>query len=679
MRLQIWTPCLLLLAVSAGAAALHTAVPPDEPTPEAQELPLKRTIPWSLVDGLSALWQGSGATAGPLSDSATIAAAAAGTEHPPVASSLSTSQKAALLRAKYVAQIRQLHRTSSDSAKAAWADAQSRGSDAGRYSLAQWRLLGAWWKAEEIDLLRDPWTSLGKITRGSWRQTKAGAREFWAIFGPGGRLHPTALFESQGHLAIEAALLVVLFVLLSQRAYRPGTAKLAERLTDKEIDELCNEWQPEPLEGGGVPPARQRLQPPVISDDVGTHVTANGRRVLNLASTNFLGIAGDPDIREICRKTIKKYGVGACGPRGFYGTIDVHLELEDRLAEFMGTEEAILYSYDLSTVPSILPAFANKRDLIICDEACTFPVQNGVMLSRARALYFKHNDVADLERVLQKVADEDRRQKRKLNRRFIVVEGIYANTGDVAPLAAIAALKWKYKYRLVVDESLSLGVLGANGRGAAEAAGLAPKDVDIISAALSNSFASIGGFCAGSREIVDHQRLSGLGYCFSAALPPYLATAATGAIDKFLREGAQLAPACTANACRMRGLLQNVPGLQLVGSEADLESPQIHLRLAQPRASHDDSEQALVDIAAEALRRDGVLLAVHFLAANDRCAAKGPSPLPPSLRVSVTAAHGAADLEKAAAVLRSAAQRVLGLKPSPSKRLDLQPQTSATL
>lgn len=111
-----------------------------------------------------------------------------------------------------------------------------------------------------------------------------------------------------------------------------------------------------------------------------------------------------------------------------------------------------------------------------------------------------------------------------MNRRFIIVEGIYANTGDLAPLAAIKQLKEQYKYRLLVDESMSLGVLGATGRGATEHYGLSPEDSEIIGASLGNAVASIGGFCAGEREIVDHQRLSGLGYCFSASLPPYLAS-----------------------------------------------------------------------------------------------------------------------------------------------------------
>ncbi len=112
-----------------------------------------------------------------------------------------------------------------------------------------------------------------------------------------------------------------------------------------------------------------------------------------------------------CAATIDKYGVGACGPRGFYGTIDVHLDLEARLSQFLSTQGTILYSYDLATIPSVIPAFANRNDLIICDEAVNYSIQKGCNLSRAKVLYFKHNDMGDLERVLKGVVDEDKKHK----------------------------------------------------------------------------------------------------------------------------------------------------------------------------------------------------------------------------------------------------------------------------
>mmetsp|Transcript_15665 Transcript_15665/g.47228 ORF Transcript_15665/g.47228 Transcript_15665/m.47228 type:complete len:672 (-) Transcript_15665:679-2694(-) len=665
MRASCRCAAVLVLALVLGQLLLTPptcaqayAVPSEDATPEVAGVSVDVPTAHGILASLKALWNGNrDVSSRSVPDAASKARAAAGADGAAFEAPLQRSDS-------YGERLQRLHRSSSDAARAAW-------SDAGEWAQQPWprtadgyawaRLvpsrIAAWHRENEVDFLRKPWYSGAVVAGGVWAKSREGAYELWDTFKPGGRLTPESLFESQGHIAVEAVLLLLLFVMFVQRAYKPGH-KFAEDLTEKEVDELCTEWEPEPL-APVLPEERRRLDTPVITGDMGTHVDADGKRLLNLASANFLGLAGDESIRDICRRTIEKYGVGACGPRGFYGTIDVHLDLEAALAAFMRTEEAILYSYDMATVPSILPAFANKRDLIICDEAVNFPIQNGAILSRSKVLYFKHNDMADLEAVLQKVAAADKRSTKPLNRRYIVVEGIYVNAGDLAPLQAICALKYKYKYRLVVDESISLGVLGKTGRGAAEHAGLQPRDVDIIAASLGNSLASIGGFCAGDREIVDHQRLSGAGYCFSAALPPYLATAATGALARMHREGAQLAAAATANARRMRHLLADVPGLQLVGGPEDASSPQLHLRLESPAATHSQGEALLSEVAEHAQQHGGTLLAVHRLALNDRCAKQGAAPLPPSLRVAVSAAHTESDLEQGATAIRRAAAAIL--------------------
>ena len=205
----------------------------------------------------------------------------------------------------------------------------------------------------------------------------------------------------------------------------------------------------------------------------------------------------------------------------------MHLELEDKLALYMGTEEAMIFSYDVATPASTIPAFAKRGDLLVVDEGVNYALQAGVTLSRSEVRYFKHNDLDDLRRVLEEVAAEDAAARRTtpLNRRFIVVEGLYANYGDLAPLADICALKRQFCYRLLVDESMSFGSLpGGAGRGAAEHAGVPAGEVEIITASLGNTLGSVGGFCAGSKQVISHQRLNASGYCFSASLPPYLAT-----------------------------------------------------------------------------------------------------------------------------------------------------------
>jgi len=171
------------------------------------------------------------------------------------------------------------------------------------------------------------------------------------------------------------------------------------------VDALCEEWTPEPL----VPQSdltALAIRTPVVESMTGSTVIADGKSVTNLASLNFWGLCGHVDVQSASRDAIHKYGIGSCGPRGFYGTIDVHVELERELAEFMQTEEAIIYSYDVATQPSVLPAFASRKDVIVLDEAASWPLRNGAALSRAQVLLFRHNDMAHLEELLRGVRVE---------------------------------------------------------------------------------------------------------------------------------------------------------------------------------------------------------------------------------------------------------------------------------
>ncbi|KAL0025965.1 hypothetical protein WJX77_008574 [Trebouxia sp. C0004] len=477
---------------------------------------------------------------------------------------------------------------------------------------------------------------------------------FWDIFGPGGKFHPTAFIESKGHLVLEGLLVLVILYLFLQKSFNPSFQKqLQTELTEQEIEDLCNDWQPELLFKAATD-NQPDYDPPVISGPPTTYIVANGKKVLNMVSANFLGFAGDKAIEEACAATINKYGVGSCGPRGFYGTIDVHLHLEEHLAKFMQTQETIIYAYDLATVPSILPAFANAKDIIICDEAACFAIQNGAVLSRAQVKYFKHNDVVDLKRILEEQAAKDKRSKLRLNRRFIVVEGISQNLGDIAPLDQIFKLKEKFKYRLVLDESLSFGVLGPTGRGAAEHFGLMPGQVEIVAASMGNSLASIGGFCAGDRDIVDHQRLSGLGYCFSASLPPYLATGAICALQR-MQEQPELVFRVAQNARRMRELLQHIAGLSVYGGPNDNVSPVIHVQLEQPLETIWQGKALLQRVVDDAFENEGVLFTVHRLSDLD----KAYSQTPASICIAITAQHSQADMQKAANALQKAYSRCL--------------------
>ncbi|CCD65324.1 Serine palmitoyltransferase 1 [Caenorhabditis elegans] len=308
--------------------------------------------------------------------------------------------------------------------------------------------------------------------------------------------------------------------------------KLSKKLTERQKDELIADWTPEPL----VPETPQDhpvLNPKYADGKMTKDVSIDGEKYLNMASTNFLSFIGVKRIEDRAKQTIFKYGVGSCGPRGFYGTVDVHLDLEKELAKFMGCEEAVLYSYGFATVSSAIPAYAKKGDVIFVDEGVNFAIQKGLQASRSRVEYFKHNDMEHLERLLLEQEQRDKKDPKKAKsvRRFIVVEGLYVNYADLCPLPKIIEFKWRFKVRVFIDESWSFGVIGKTGRGVTEHFNVPMEDVDMVMASLENALASTGGFCVGRSYVVGHQRLSGLGYCFSASLPPLLATAASEAIS----------------------------------------------------------------------------------------------------------------------------------------------------
>lgn len=149
--------------------------------------------------------------------------------------------------------------------------------------------------------------------------------------------------------------------------------------------------------------------------------------------------------------------MGTCGPPGFYGTMDKHLDLEKKLAEYFGTERAILYAQGFAAVASVIPAFSKRGDIIVHDEAVNYAIVSGIKVSRSYAFSFKHNDIRDLEAILEEV--EQRYGAHKQARKFIIVESLYANTGKYCDLQKIIALKRKYKYRLIVDNSAGLGAV----------------------------------------------------------------------------------------------------------------------------------------------------------------------------------------------------------------------------
>lgn len=414
----------------------------------------------------------------------------------------------------------------------------------------------------------------------------------------------------------------------------------AKQLSAQEMDNLINNWQPEPL----VPDNRQdhpALNPVVVQGKVGKYVTVNGTDCLNLATHNYLGLVGNEKMESSAIECMETYAVGACGPRGFYGTTQVHLDLESRIARFMGLQEAIMYSYGFSTVASAIAAYAKQGDVIFADQGVNFAVRKGLQASRSQVRFFKHNDMDDLQRLLVESGGEK-------VRKFLVVEGVYMNSGDICPLDQIVALKTKYKIRLLVDESISFGALGRQGRGVTEYFGLPATDVDVIMGSLEYAVASAGGFCAGTTHVVGSQRISGLGYCFSASLPPLVAAAAIAAIDQMDQDPdmfAQLNQVCR----RLHEALSQLRFLSLRGGHQD--SPIKHLTLINSSGSSEQDDQILRLIASESLKRGVALIAASYLDED------GPGP---SLRLVANRLLRDSELHHVVDILDEASHAVLG-------------------
>ncbi|EER32615.1 conserved hypothetical protein [Candida tropicalis MYA-3404] len=302
------------------------------------------------------------------------------------------------------------------------------------------------------------------------------------------------------------------------------------KFSAKEIDELCAEWEPSPLISNITPLENWELKSiPEITGHNGVHVNLNGKEVLNLASQDFLSLNENENVKEAARVEINYAGVGACGPPNFYGTQDVHVRLEEDLARYLDCEQAIIYGQDFVTAGSVIPAFLKRGDLCVVDSGVNIALQKALIVSRADIEWYDHNDIDHLEQILSQLKPVLDKQK-PIRRRFIITEGLFANSGDIADLPRIVELKNKFKYRLLLDESLSIGVLGDTGKGLPEHYGVSRDEVSITIGSMANSFASSGGFCVGVNPMVHHQRISSNAYVFSASLPPYSAKVTSQAI-----------------------------------------------------------------------------------------------------------------------------------------------------
>ncbi|HET8950369.1 MAG TPA: aminotransferase class I/II-fold pyridoxal phosphate-dependent enzyme [Solirubrobacteraceae bacterium] len=361
-------------------------------------------------------------------------------------------------------------------------------------------------------------------------------------------------------------------------------------------------------------------------------VEMEGAERVMLGSNNYLGLTGDPRVVAGARNALDKYGTGLTGSRLLNGTIDLHLDLEREIAEWMGTEEAIVFTTGHQANVGTLGTILGPGDTVIADSADHASILDGCLLSRAKLRPFRHNRLDKLEKMLERAGDDG-------GGVLVVVDGVFSMEGDVADLPRIVELTRAHGARLMVDEAHAAGVLGARGAGTSELLGV-ESSVDLRMGTFSKSLASCGGFIAGSHEVVDFLRISSRAFLFTAAAVPAAVGAALAAL-RVIRsdEGPQLFARVLENAAYLRDGLAAL-GFQVVRDHLGITTPIV------PVVVGDDWKAVLL---WRALYDAGVYVNVALHPA-----------VPPAgalLRTSVMATHDTATLDRALAAFADVKQR----------------------
>jgi glycine C-acetyltransferase len=356
----------------------------------------------------------------------------------------------------------------------------------------------------------------------------------------------------------------------------------------------------------------------VVSGPQGPTVGVDGETLVNLASNDYLGLAGDPEVLESGQRALRDMGLGLTAGRVLCGTREIHGQLEAAIAELVGAEDAVLYSSCFDANLGVFNALLGRDDAVLSDALNHASLIDGIRLTAARRRVFAHADLDELERHLADCADA--------RHRVIVTDGVFSMDGDVAPLPRLAELAQRYDAALLVDDSHATGVLGATGAGTAEHFGL-EGSVDVLTGTLGKALgAGAGGFVAGDRAVVETLRQASRPYIFTNAMAPPLAAAALTAI-RIARERPELRERLAANTAWLRGALRDL-GYEVVPGE----HPIIPVMLRGGSLAR--------DVAAE-LRGDGVLV----FALSHPVVPAGEE----RIRVQVSASHTPEQLELAAA------------------------------
>ncbi|TNF50482.1 pyridoxal phosphate-dependent aminotransferase family protein [bacterium] len=259
----------------------------------------------------------------------------------------------------------------------------------------------------------------------------------------------------------------------------------------------------------------------VIESQQDPVVIMDGKEVVMCGSNNYLGLASHPKVKEAAAAAVMKYGTGCAGSRYLNGTLDIHIELEEKLAGFFRKESALVYATGYQTNLGVISALVERGEIALSDRLNHASIVDGCRLSFGEIKKFRHNDPQDLDRLLEKHRDKSK---------LVIVDGVFSMEGDISPLPEIVPLKKKHDFGLMVDDAHGVGVLGKTGRGTCEHFDL-EDEVDIIMGTYSKSLATIGGFVASSGEIIDYLKHMSRSMIFSASLAPALVAAVSAALD----------------------------------------------------------------------------------------------------------------------------------------------------
>ena len=256
-------------------------------------------------------------------------------------------------------------------------------------------------------------------------------------------------------------------------------------------------------------------------------VTIDGEKIIMLGSNNYLGLTNHPEVKTAAAEAVAKYGTGCAGSRLLNGTLDIHVELEEAIADFMKADAVLTFSTGYQVNLGVISCLLGRHDTAFLDSLNHASIIDGARLSFGKSFKFKHNDMDDLEGKLKR-ADESKG-------RMIIVDGVFSMEGDLCDLPGLVKLKNRYNTRLMVDDAHGLGVFGDNGRGTAEHFGL-EDEVDLTMGTFSKSLATVGGFIAGPQQVIEYIRHHARSQIFSAATPPPMAAAVIAALKVLKRE-----------------------------------------------------------------------------------------------------------------------------------------------